>query len=147
MKKSAKMIITVVLSILMLWCGCATAYASDSDTGVAPCLENTYNASMSFVVVDPGVADFVVSYIANPDTFMVAKLTVTFEKRYLGVFWRTVDIGTENNEWVDYCCDLRGDFIGNVTMDGTGTYRANFQLVVYSAETADVIEKTMSYQY
>ena len=147
MKRSVKTGITIILSILMLWCGCSSVFASDIDAGVAPCWENTHTASMSFVVVDPGVANFVVSYIADPDTFAIAKLTVTFEKRYLGVFWRTVDIGTENNEWVDYCGDQRGDFIGNVTLDGTGTYRANFQLIVYSAETADVIEKTMSYQY
>ena len=147
MKKSVKMIITVMLSILLLWCGCATAYASDENSGVAPCLDNAHTFSMAFVVIDPGVADFMVSYNGNPDTFMVAKLTVTFEKRFLGVFWRTVDIGLENNEWVEYNTDLRGDFYDDVTMDGTGTYRANFKLEIFGPDTVDVIEKTMQCQY
>ena len=147
MKSNVKKITIVMLSILMLWCGCVSAYASDEDAGVAPCLDNAYNFSMSFVVVDPGVADFFVSYNGNPDTFMVAKLTVTFEKRFLGVFWRTVDIGWENNEWVGRNADLQGDFYDDVTLDGTGTYRANFTLTIYGPDTADVIEETMQCQY
>ena len=147
MKKNMKTIVTVMLNILLLWCGCFSAYANNADDGVAPCLDNAYDATISFVVIDPGVADFFVSYNGNPDTFMVAKLTVTFEKRFLGVFWRTVDIGWENNEWVGRNADLQGDFYDNVTLDGTGTYRANFTLTIYGPDTADVIEKTLSYQY
>ena len=147
MKKNAKKIITVILSILMLWCGCATVYASDADAGVAPCLDYAYDASMSFVVIEPGVADFFVSYNGNPNTFMVAKLTVTFEKRFLGVFWRTVDIGTENNEWVACNADMQGEFFDYVTLDGEGTYRANFKLEIMGADSSDVIEESLQYRY
>ena len=148
MKKNAKKIITVILSILMLWCGCATVYASDADAGIAPCLENAYDFSMSFVVIEPGVANFMVSYNGDPDAFAVAKLTITFEKRFLGVFWRTVDIGTENNEWIGYNADMRGEFYDYVTLDGEGTYRAHFKLEIMGTTTpTDVIEKTMQCQY
>jgi len=147
MKRNMKTIATVVLSVLLLWCACIPAYASDANAGVAPCLDNAYDFSMAFVVIDPGVANFMVSYNGNPDTFTVAKLTVTFQKRFLGIFWRTVDIGTENNEWVAYCYDLRGDFYDNVTMNGTGTYRANFKLEIMGGGSVDVIEKTMQCQY
>lgn len=147
MKRNVKAIVTVILSMLILWCACTTAYASDADAGVSPCLDNAYDASMAFVVIDPGVADFMVSYNGNPDTFMVAKLTVTFEKRFLGAFWRTVDIGLENNEWVEYNTDLRGDFYDDVTMDGTGTYRANFKLEIFGPDTVDVIEESITCKY
>ena len=147
MKQSVKTIISILLTILLLWCGCTATYASETDAGIAPCLDYAYDFSMAFVVIDPGVADFFVSYNGNPNTFMVAKLTVTFEKRVLGVFWRTVEIGTENNEWIGYNADLQGDFYDNVTLDGTGTYRANFRLQIYGADSSDVIEKTMSKQY
>ena len=147
MKKRVKAIIAVVLSILMLWCGCATTYASEADAGIAPCLDYAYDTSMSFVVIEPGVADFMVSYNGNPNTFMVAKLTVKFEKKVLGVFWRTVDIGTENNEWVGYNADLQGVFFDYVTLDGTGTYRANFRLEIMGADSSDIIEETMTYKY
>ena len=147
MKKSVKTTITILLTILLLWCGCTATYASETDAGIAPCLDYAYDFSMAFVVIDPGVADFFVSYNGNPNTFMVAKLTVTFEKKVLGLFWRTVDIGMENNEWIGYNADLQGDFYDNVTLDGTGTYRANFILTIYGADSSDIIEKTMSYKY
>ena len=147
MKQSVKTIISILLTILMLWCGGTAAYASETDAGIAPCLDYAYDASMAFGVIDPGVADFFVSYNGNPDTFMVAQLTVTFEKKVLGVFWRTVEIGTENNEWIGYNADLRGEFYDYVTLDGTGTYRANFILTIYGADSSDIIEKTMTYKY
>ena len=147
MKRSMKTIVTVILSIFILWCGCVSAYASDTDAGVAPCLDYAHTFSMSFGVIDPGVADFFVSYVGNSDTFMVAQLTVTFEKRYLGVFWRTVDIGTENNEWIAYNADLRGEFFDTITMDGTGVYRANFKLQIMGADSSDVIEESITCRY
>ena len=147
MKQSVKTIISILLTILMLWCGGTAAYASETDAGIAPCLDYAYDASMAFGVIDPGVADFFVSYNGNPDTFMVAQLTVTFEKKVLGVFWRTVEIGTENNEWVGYNADLRGEFYDYVTLDGTGTYRANFRLEIMGADSSDIIEESMSYKY
>ena len=147
MKQSVKTIISILLTILMLWCGGTAAYASETDAGIAPCLDYAYDASMAFGVIDPGVADFFVSYNGNPDTFMVAQLTVTFEKKVLGVFWRTVEIGTENNEWIGSNTDLRGEFYDYVTLDGTGTYRANFILTIYGADSSDIIEKTMTYKY
>ena len=147
MKQSVKTIISILLTILMLWCGGTAAYASETDAGIAPCLDYAYDGSMAFVVIDPVVADFFVSYIGNPDTFMVAQLTVTFEKKVLGVFWRTVEIGTENNEWVGYNADLRGEFYDYVTLDGTGTYRANFRLEIMGADSSDIIEESMTYKY
>ena len=147
MKQSVKKIITILLTILMLWCGCTATYASGTDAGIAPCLDYAYDFSMSFVVIEPGVANFMVSYNGNPNTFMVAKLTVTFEKKVLGVFWRTVEIGTENNEWIGYNADLRGEFYDYVTLDGTGTYRANFRLEIMGADSSDIIEESMTYRY
>ena len=148
MRKKVKTMLTVIMSVLMLWCGCMSVHASTIDSGVAPCLDNCHDVAISFSVIDPGVANFVVSYNGNEETFTQAKLTVTFQKRFLGLFWRTVDIGTENNEWVGYCSDLQGDFYDTITMDGTGTYRANFKLEIYGTSgTTDVIEETMSCKY
>ena len=103
---------------------------------------------MTFAVIDPGVADFVVSYNGNSTTFVHAKLTVTFEKRVLGLFWRTVDIGTTNNEWVAFNSNVQGEFYDFVTMDGTGTYRANFKLEILGIDgSIDVIEESIDCRY
>jgi hypothetical protein len=132
----------------VLWAGAVSVYASDANAGIAPCLENLHDATITFAVIDPGVANFMVSYNGNEDTFTQAKLTVTFQKRFLGLFWRTVDIGTTNNEWVAYSSVVQGEFYDTITMDGTGTYRANFKLEIYGTSgTTDVIEKTIDCKY
>lgn len=137
----------MVLSVIMLWTVCAPVYATDAEAGIMPCMDNCQNFVMTFGVLDPGVAEFTVDYFGYSSTFTVAKLTVTFEKRVLGMFWRTVDIGTENNEWVAYNADIQGEFYDSIPMDGTGVYRANFKLEVFGHDTIDVIEKTMECQY
>ena len=148
MKKNVKVFLTMVMIALMLWSTCVSVYASDADAGIMPCLDNCYDFAMTFGVYAPGVAEFTVDYNGNEATFTQAKLTVTFQKKFLGLFWRTVDIGTTNNEWVGYCTDLRGSFYDTVTMNGTGTYRANFTLEIYGTSgTTDVIEETIECKY
>ncbi|MBE6619764.1 MAG: hypothetical protein E7625_00160 [Ruminococcaceae bacterium] len=148
MKTNKKTFLTLLMATLILWTMCVSVYASDTGTGISPRLDNCHDASMVFSVLDPGVAHFAVDYNGNAATFTQAKLTVTFQKKFLGLFWRKVDIGTTNNEWVGYCTDLRGSFYDTVTMDGTGTYRANFTLEIYGTSgTTDVIEKTIECKY
>lgn len=148
MNKNVKIIMAILMAAAMLWGGIASVYASDADAGVAPCLDNLHDATITFGVIDPGVANFVVSYNGNETTFIQAKLTVTFQKKFLGLFWRTVDIGTTNDEWVRYSTDLRGEFYDTITMDGTGTYRANFKLEIYGTSgTTDVIEESIDCKY
>ena len=148
MKNKTRVFLAVVMAAVMLWSTSFSVYAGAAETGISPRLDNCYGASMSFAVIDPGVADFSVSYEGNPTTFVHAKLTVTFEKRILGVIWRTVDIGTTNNEWVAFSGELQDIFYDFVTMDGAGTYRANFKLEILGIDgSIDVIEKSIDCRY
>lgn len=148
MKNKTRVFLAVVMAVVMLWSTSFSVYAGAAETGISPRLDNCNGASMSFAVIDPGVADFIVSYEGNATTFVHAKLTVTFEKRVLGLFWRTVDIGTTNNEWVAFNDDLLGDFYDFVTMDGAGTYRANFKLEILGIDgSIDVIEESIDCRY
>ena len=148
MKKNAKIILTTMLAMIMLWGGCLSVYADDMNAGISPCMDNCHDFTMTFTVVDPGVAEFAVYYNGNSQTFTQAKLTVVFQKKFLGLFWRTVDIGTTNNAWVAYSTNLRDTFYDSVTMNGTGTYRANFTLEIYGTSgTTDVIEETIECKY
>ena len=149
MKTRMRSFCTVLLAIVIAFGSMMPIYAEEavSASEIQPRFDHTYSAGFSFVVIDPGAGDFGVSYYANDDTFRLAKLTVVFQKRVLGLFWQTVDIGTENNEWVAYCTDVDGDFYDTVMLDGTGTYRALFKLEVHGEMTTDVIEETIDYQY
>lgn len=140
---------TVLLAVVIALGSMMPIYAEEaaSASEIQPRFDHTYSAAFSFVVIDPGAGDFFVSYYANDDTFRLAKLTVVFQKRVLGLFWQTVDIGTTNNEWVAYCTDVDGDFYDTVMLDGTGTYRAIFTLQVHGELTTDNIEEIIDYQY
>ena len=148
MKKNVKVFLTMIMAVLMLWTASVSVYASDADAGIMPRLDNCHDFVMTFTVADPGVAHFAVDYNGNENTFVQAKLTVVFQKKFLGLFWRKVDIGTTNNEWVAYSTELQYMFYDTVTMDGTGTYRANFTLEISgTGGTTDVIEETIECKY
>lgn len=149
MKTRMRSFCTVLLAVVIALGSMMPIYAEEaaSASEIQPRFDHLYSAEFSFVVIEPGAGNFLVSYYAHPDTFRLAKLTVVFQKRVLGLFWQTVDIGTTNNEWVAYCTDLQGDFYDTVMLDGTGTYRAVFKLEIHGELTTDVIEDDIDYQY
>ena len=149
MKKSTKAFLTVLMVVIMLCAYCTSAYASDADAGISPRMDNCVEYTMAFNVIDPGVAEFLVDYIGESDSFVQAKLTVSFEKKYLGLFWRDVDIGTSTNTWIGISSDLYGFFTDSIPVsDGTGTYRANFILKMYGSDgSVDILEHSIECRY
>lgn len=144
MKRKLKTGLTLVLAAVLLCLFTVSAYAADADAdaGIMPCYENCEEANMHFSVAND-TATFYASMVGTADTFMEAKLTVTIEKRFLGLFWN--DVG---EEWVGYTENPNGVIYGTMAVDGTGTYRANFKLIVYGNHgIADVIEQTIEYKY
>ena len=140
MKRKFKVLLTTLLTVIILCLYLLPAYANEE--GVAPCIENFDTATMSFTVAD-GEAHFVATYVAREETFLKAELRVTVEKKVLGLFWS--DVG---GEWVGYSFNLLGTISGSVPVDGKGTYRANFKLIVYGNHgIADVVEDTIVVKY
>jgi hypothetical protein len=152
MKNAVKRSITTVMAILMLFVNCtplvtSASSAGNDDMGISPRFSNCAECTYSFVSAE-GEAHVAVTYVAKSDVFSYAKLTVKIQKRFLGVFWNTVDIGEPNNEWVAYCYDVRGDFYNYFPLDSTGTYRAVFTIEFYGTTgVVDVIEDTIKSVY
>ena len=64
------------------------------------------------------------------------------EKRFLFVFWNYVD------EWSSSSTELNGDFFHTFTLDGSGTYRATFTLLITGNDgTVDTIEQVIESKY
>lgn len=159
MKKTILMIITMMFVFTMMFSNASVVYAIDdinassytssySSSEAVPYWDNCNKCSFSFNVLDPGEAHVNVSYVAESSVFVQAKSTVKIQKKFLGLFWRTVDIGETNNEWVEYCTDVYGDLYNCFTVDGTGTYRAVFTLEITGTDgSVDVIEDTIEYKY
>ena len=114
---------------------------------ITPFYANCDSCSATFTVIDPGEAHFAVVYNAKPDVFTQAKVTVKIEKRFLGLFWTTVDIGEPNNEWIAYSNSTDGRFY-NVEIDGSGTYRATYTVEFRGVGgTVDIIEDSIECKY
>ena len=126
----------------------AEEYFELSARNVSPRLTNCYQCIFTFQVLDPSEAHVGVTYAAKADVFTQAKLTVKIQKKFLLLFWQTVDIGTTNDEWVAYSSAINGQFYNYFPVDGTGTYRAVFSLEMSGTTgVVDVIEDTIEFKY
>lgn len=138
MKKVIKCWIPVLLSCALLCLSILPVYADEQPT---PRFTNTQDCVMSFYVNSNG-ANFAVTYMASEATFLEAKLTVTVEKKVLGLFWNEV------STWSGYCYDRLGYLADTLPANGKGTYRATFRLIVYGNQgIADVIDDTIEVRY
>ena len=156
-KKKMVNLFVCVLALITLCTGALTVSAGDetettithADTfenrAVMPRWNNDGTCSFNFQVLSPGVAHVSAAYSGS---FTQAKLTVKIQKRFLGFFWSTVDIGEPDDEWVSYSSQSSGNFYHSFSVSGTGTYRAQFTLEVTGTDgTVDVMEETLEYTY
>ena len=92
------------------------------------------DASFSFDATS-SVGYIAATYTGYDVSFVSAKLTVTVEKRFLWAFWN--DVGT----WTTTSTDIHGNFYHEMTLNGSGTYRATFVLEVTGTDgTVDVVD-------
>ena len=146
MKKRFKSIGLLLMVFMLLVSNFSFVYATDDE--ITPYWNNVNMHEFSFQVLSPGEAHISIYYVAKSGVFVQAKSTVKIQKKILGLFWTTVDIGTTNNEWVEYCTDVEGDLYNYYPVDGTGTYRAVFKLEITGIDgSVDVLEDTIEYKY
>ena len=114
--------------------------------GITPCWNNVDDVRFNFRIYS-GTGELKVNY-GGYSTFAYAKLTVKVQKRTLGIFWRTVDIGEPDNEWITASANSSDQFLKIFTVEDTGTYRAKFLLEVTgtNGETEE-IEETIVVEY
>lgn len=151
MKNEVKKTICICMATLIMCLSMVvSAFASDSLSTIttSPRYAHCNDCTTTFSITDPGTAHVTVTYYAYPATFHEAKISVQIQKRFLGLFWKTVDIGYANNEWVAYSTDIDGYFYNYFTVDGKGTYRANITLEIKGTDgTVDLIEDTIERKF
>lgn len=139
MKKFAK-ILTLLLMLATLCTSILPLYVFAQEE-VSPYLLNTNNCACYFVVAN-GDAVAAVEYNAKSSSFSYAQITVKIQKRFLGVFWSTVD------EWTETCYDVNGYVDNSTPLEKTGTYRAVFTVEIYGKDgSVDTIEDTITSTY
>lgn len=151
MKKIISKMLVVALAALMLLALPAPVFAADAaPMAVTPRMKVCEYCLLGF---DPGayenMAEITVEYMCDPDVFSKIKITASIDKRVLGIFWRSVDIGvTENNDWYGTYHNPQDKIVMQFPLEGEGTYRCNFT-VEFTAKDGqtDVIEKTIEEKY
>ena len=137
MKKITKTLVAIFLIAIMSMTS-VTAFASNE--GIMPRLSHMENGSFTFVATsDGGYVD--VTYYGY-DSFVRADLTVKIEKSFLFFWW------TEVSTWSASSTALNGVFYNTLPLDGSGTYRAKFTLLITGNDgTVDTIERTIESKY
>ena len=145
--KTMKKITTLFFAILLIATMCLTSvttFASEGGTneneGIAPCLDNTANYTLSFVATSSG-GEILVTY-RGESTFSRADVTVKIEKRNLLVLWKDI------YEFSVSSTDVNGYIYRSCPLDGSGKYRATITLTVYSTNgSSDSITETIKSDY
>ena len=136
MKKTIKSILLILMSLL-LCVASIPVYASEEQNQITPRLSHMDGASFTFDATS-SIGYIGTTYTGYAVSFVSAKLTVTVEKRFLWAFWN--DVGT----WTTTSTDIHGNFYHEMSLNGSGTYRATFTLEVTGTDgTVDVVESVI----
>lgn len=145
---------TRALSLLLAFVSVLTVFGvfasskAVSAAEITPYFNNTISASTSVNLPSSGKITITNSYKGVKDVTTKAVITTYIEKRFLGIFWTRVDIGTTDNEWVDtsYNYYYTGDH--SFQLESTGTYRVTVKFVISgSGGSADEIVKEIEKEY
>ena len=115
---------------------------------ITPYYNNTSTVSGSLNINSTGLTTIQYRYIGIPDVTTKAVITSYLEKKTLGLFWRRVDIGNTNDEWVDTI--NKSSYSGSRThqLSSTGKYRVTIVYTIYgSGGSADEITKQYESTY
>ena len=144
MKTTCTRIITLILGCFMLLTAVIPAGALSRGDMVATLGDSL---DYSFYIDKEDMVWMTAYYSTDAATFEVAKLSFTVQKRTLGIFWTTVDIGVVGNVWTDYGHEPTHDFQGQFPADGKGTYRGNFKIeITHKDGTVDTFKRTLEYK-
>jgi hypothetical protein len=140
MKRTAKTLLILALTLVMLFTGVPT-FAAEADTGVSPRLSHMGTGSFSFSALDDG-GHVSITYEGYSDSFVRAEVNVRLAKKVMLFFWEDIAV------WGEESTEDWGDFYHIFELDGKGTYKATITLKIYGTDgTYDLIEDSIQSSY
>ncbi len=140
MIKSLKGFISAVL-ILCLFVIPLSPVSAATDEGITPRFNNVATITSAMSINDSGKMTISYKYSGAESITTKAVITTYIEKKYLGLFWRRVDIGTVDDEWVDTIYDYMYAGTRVHQLSASGTYRVTVVYKIYgSGGSADEVE-------
>ena len=125
-----------------------TGNFTNTTASITPRWSNADSCNLNFYILSDGTAKVTVDYVGAYGAFTNVTVTTYIQKRFLGIFWTTVDIGQPDNKWIDTSTDISDRFVHTVSLSNTGTYRAVIKIVFSGTGGADdVIEDKIEATY
>lgn len=136
MKKQGKKWWALLLACWMVVSAAVPAYAAQSGgETVQPLLTEPARTDSICRVSDSSVLSVTNSYTALDDAVTRVVITTYVEKRKALVAWERVDIGQENNKWIDVIYGDGGNKSHSVQLPASGTYRVTATFDIYAGSS------------
>ncbi|MBE6761990.1 MAG: hypothetical protein E7551_06855 [Ruminococcaceae bacterium] len=141
--------LTGIISALLIMCLFVVPLSPVSAAeGVTPRYNNVATVTANMGISDSGKMTINYKYTGSSSVTTKAVITTYIEKKFLGLFWRRVDIGTTDDQWVDTIYDYMYVGTRNHQLSSSGTYRVTIIYKIYgSGGAADEIECQMTDSY
>lgn len=127
MKKEGK-IKKLILLVMLLSMMSMVIYQKSQ---AATMFNNMYSTYTNAIIASDGTMTIYESYDGIPGVTTRGELTTYIEKRILGIFWKKVNNGQPNNQWVDTIYNYRYSGSHSHQLSSSGTYRATVIYKVY----------------
>lgn len=127
MKKEGK-IKKLILLVMLLSMMSMVIYQKSQ---AATMFNNMYSTYTNAIIASDGTMTIYESYDGIPGVTTRGELTTYIEKRILSIFWKKVNNGQPNNQWVDTIYNYRYSGTHSHQLSSTGTYRATVIYKVY----------------
>ena len=129
------------VSIFSMFSGTAFAIRAHATEVVTPYYNNTLSARTTISISSTGELSVVNAYHGFQGVTTRAVITTYVEKKFLGLFWTRVDIGTADDQWVDTINNYYYTGGHSLQLRSKGTYRVTVTFTIYgSGGAADEIE-------
>lgn len=136
--------LTGIISALLIMCLFVvplSPVSAATEEGVMPRYNNVNLATGTISINDSGKLTITYKYTGSPSITTKAVITTYIEKKFLGLFWRRVDIGTTDDQWVDTINNYMYNGSRTYQLSSSGTYRVTIIYKIYgSGGAADEIE-------
>ena len=144
MKKQGKKWWALVLACWMVVSAAAPAYAAQGGGETVQPMLTEYARTESLCNVSGSKVLTVNNrYTALDDALTRVVITTYVEKRKALVAWERVDIGQENNKWIDVIYGDGGSKSHSVQLPASGTYRVTATFDIYAGSSLlDTVTKT-----
>lgn len=150
MNKSIKKMLAAILTLCLFVvpiCSVSVSAAIPQNE-IMPLYNNVNTATANLAITNSGKLTINYTYAGFSGVTTKAVITTYIEKKFLGLFWTRVDIGTTNDEWVDTIYDYRYTGSRTFQLSSSGTYRVTVNFKIYgSGGSADVIERQKTITY